>query len=451
MDQKQQTSRRDFMKTSTVAAVGAGVLGSIGAAPRAYADGTETIRVGLVGCGGRGTGAAVQALSTEGNVKLVAMADAFRDRLDSSYTNITKQMKDQPERVAVDEEHKFDGFDGYKKVLDSDIDLIILATPPGFRPIHFEAAVNAGKHVFMEKPCAVDGPGIRKLLAAIEVSKKKNLKVGVGLQRHHQPHYIETVEALQNGVIGDILAYRCYWNGGGVWDPRKSREECKSEMEYQMRNWYYYVWLCGDHICEQHIHNLDVCNWIKNDVPVKAYGMGGRQVRTDKKYGEIYDHFAVEYEYGDGIRMYSQCRHIRNCWNSVTEHVQGAKGHADVSGGKIITGSETWNAPSKSNRKIRGNSKSTTNNPYQIEHDDLQAAIRNNTPYNEGDYGASSTMTAILGRMATYSGKPVSYEEALNSKIDLMPKEFTWEASPVSVPDADGYYPIPQPGTAKAF
>ncbi|MBI1311900.1 twin-arginine translocation signal domain-containing protein [bacterium] len=431
-----QNSRRDFLRNSTAAAVGASVLSGI--ASRAYAASDETIKVGLVGCGGRGTGAATQALSTEGPVKLVAMADAFEDQLESSLGRIKGALGDRSkERVAVDQ--KFVGFDAYKQMVAADIDLVILATPPGFRPIHFDAAVAAGKNVFMEKPVATDAPGVRKVLAAVKAAKDKNLKVGVGLQRHHQYPYIETLDRIKNGAIGDVVAMRCYWNSAGVWDPRKKREECSGEMEYQMRNWYYYTWLCGDHICEQHIHNLDVCNWLMDDFPAECNGMGGRQVRTDKKYGEIFDHFAVEYTYGNGTKMFSQCRHIPNCWNSVTEHAHGSKGYADLSGSRITAGSDKWRYEGKKN------------DPYQTEHDDLFAAIRNNQPYNEGEYGAKSTLTAIMGRMAVYSGKPVTWEDALNSEIDLMPEKFAWDAFPKVLPNDDGVYPIAIPGITKAF
>lgn len=436
----QSSSRRDFLKVTTATAVGTSILSTLGSSAHVYANGDDKIKVGLVGCGGRGTGAASQALSTKGNIKLEAMADAYRDRMDKSLSNLQKQFSGEPEKVDVAEEKKFVGFDAYQKLLDSGVDVVILATPPGFRPIHFEAAVEKGKHVFMEKPVATDVPGVRKVLEAAEKAKEKKLAVGVGLQRHHQANYIETINRLKDGAIGDITSMRCYWNSGGVWEPRLAREDAKSEMDYQMRNWYYYNWLCGDHINEQHIHNIDVCNWVKDAFPVQAYGLGGRQVRTDKKYGEIYDHFAVEFVYEDGTRLYSQCRHIRNCWNSVTEHAQGTKGFCDISGAKYeTTGGYKW--------RYRG--KKT--NPYQVEHDDLFAAIRQGTPYNEAEYGAKSTMTSILGRLATYSGKPVTWDEAMASNVSLMPKEFSWEGQPVTVPDENGYYPIPMPGISKVL
>ena len=434
----ERTSRRDFMKTSTAAAVGTGLLGGLALSPRAYASGSDMIRIGLVGCGGRGSGAAHQALSTKGNVKLVAMADAFEDQLQSSLRNLERQFGSHPERVAVDPDHQFVGFDAYEKLLASPVDLVILATPPGFRPIHFEAAVKAGKNIFTEKPLGVDGPGIRRVLTANEHAKAKNLKVGVGLQRHHQTAYLEAIDRIKSGAIGDVLAMRVYWNDGGVWEPRRSREQVKSEMEYQMRNWYYYVWLCGDHIVEQHIHNLDVGNWIKDGHPVRCWGIGGRQVLTDKRYGEIFDHHCVEYEYADGTRMFSQCRHQPNTWRSVTEHAVGTKGTANVSRPSIKSGGDEW--------RYRG----PTPNPYQVEHDDLFAAIRANRSYNEVENGAHSTLTAIMGRMATYSGKEVDWDSALNSQIDLMPERFAWNADPRIVPLADGSYPVAVPGVTKA-
>lgn len=433
---KSESTRREFLKTGSALSLGAVTLASL--SNNAFAAGDDTIRVGLVGCGGRGSGAAAQALSTAGNVKLVAMGDAFEDRLERSLKGIKAELKDRASMVEVDEEHKFVGFDAYKQVIDSDVDMVILATPPGFRPIHFEAAVAAGKHVFMEKPVATDAPGIRKVLAAAQEAKKKNLKVGVGLQRHHSAKYKETIARLQDGAIGDIRALHVYWNGGGVWDPRNTREEVSGEMEYQMRNWYYYNWLCGDHICEQHIHNLDVGNWVKDSYPVKCQGMGGRQYRTDKKYGEIYDHFAVEYTYEDGTKMFSQCRHIPNCWNSVSEHAIGAKGFSNIGDGKYETADDKWRFRDKDP------------NHYQVEHDDLFHAIRNDISYNEAENGAKSTLTSIMGRMATYSGKEVSFEEALNSQIDLMPTEFSWDANPPVMPLADGSYPIPMPGITRA-
>lgn len=422
-------SRRSFLQTSSVAA-SAAILGGLSVERAAHAQGSDTIKLALIGCGGRGSGACSQALSTEGSVKLIAMADAFKDRLDSSHKNIQKQ---HGEKVDVPEENKFIGFDAYKKAIAL-ADVVILATPPGFRPIHFEEAVKQGKNIFMEKPVAVDGPGIRRVLAAAKEAKKKNLKVAVGLQRHHQAGYIETIKRLHDGAIGDIVAARCYWNDSGVWVKKRLPEQ--TEMEYQMRNWYYFVWLCGDHIVEQHIHNLDVINWVKNGYPVRCHGIGGRQVRTGKEYGEIFDHHAVEFEYEDGSRCYSQCQHTHGCWSSVSEHVIGTKGLCDV-GGYSITGPNAWRVPRGTKEK----------NPYQQEHDDLFDAIRNDKPYNEAERGAMSTLTAIMGRTATYTGILVERDAVLNSQHARVPDKYDWNGTPPTLPDANGFYPIPVPGS----
>jgi myo-inositol 2-dehydrogenase / D-chiro-inositol 1-dehydrogenase len=433
------TGRRGFLQASTVAAATAAAA-SLSIQAVVHASGSDTVKVGLVGAGGRGTGAAAQALSTQGNVKLTAIGDAFEDRAKSAANGVKGGLGNMADRVDVADDHVFWGFDAYQKVIDSGVDLVILATPPGFRPIHFEYAVQAGKHIFMEKPVAVDAPGVRQVLEANKIAKQKGLKVGVGLQRHHEARYLDTVGRIKDGMIGDVLALRVYWNGGGVWDPPLSRENAKSEMEYQMRNWYYYNWLCGDHIVEQHIHNLDVGNWVMGAYPVRAHGMGGRQVRVDKKYGEIYDHHAVEFEFENGAVMYSQCRHIANCWNSVSEHCHGTKGSSDISGGRIsVTGGDSV--------RYRG----PNPNPYQVEHDDLFAAIRNGTEYNEADNGAMSSMTSILGRLATYSGQVVEMSEALASNVSLMPKSFAWDATPPVLPNAEGQYPIAIPGVTRVL
>jgi myo-inositol 2-dehydrogenase / D-chiro-inositol 1-dehydrogenase len=423
-------TRRNFLQSTSLAAGGL-ALGGLSTERAVHAQGSDTIKIALIGCGGRGSGAAAQALSTQGNVKLVAMADAFRDRLDNSFKDISKQHE---EKVNVPEEHKFVGFDAYKDAIKL-ADVVILATPPGFRSIHFEEAVKQGKNIFMEKPVAVDGPGVKRVLDAAEEAKKKNLKVGVGLQRHHQTGYIEAMKRIHGGGIGDIVAARAYWNDGGVWV--KERIPGETEMQYQMRNWYYFVWLCGDHIVEQHIHNLDVINWAKNGYPVRCHGMGGRQVRTGKQYGEIFDHHAVEYEYEDGSRLFSQCRHIRGCLSDVSEHLIGTKGKADLRDGE-------WQVGGSNHYFQRGNVRG--NAPYQQEHDDLFAAIRNDKPYNEAFNGAMSSLTAIMGRLATYSGKMIEREEVLKSDVALVPDKYSWDGNPPTRPDENGFYPIPIPG-----
>lgn len=436
-------TRRSFLKNASTAVAGGALLGALpierfalGASPG------DTIRIALVGAGGRGRGAAAQALRTNGDVKLVAVADAFKNSLEGGLKQIQSEFKDRPERLAVTEDTKFVGLDAYKKAIEL-ADVVVIATPPGFRPIHFEEAVRQGKHVFMEKPVAVDAPGVRRVLAAAAEAKKRNLKVGVGLQRRHQNGYIETVKRLQEGAAGDIVAMRVYWNGGPV-GPKARRSDLEkalgrppTEMEYQIRNWYMFNWLCGDHIVEQHIHNLDVANWVLNGYPVRAWGMGGRAYQKGLDSGEIFDHHAVQYEYANGVRVFSECRQIPGCWNSVSEHVHGSKGNSNV-GGYTITGPNAW--------KYRGGGK----DPYQQEHDDLFDAIRNDKPYNEAEYGAKSSLTAILGRMCTNSGKEISWDEAMNSQIDLMPSEFSWDAKPKVLPDENGIYPFATPGKTVA-
>ena len=435
-------SRREFIKTSSIVAAGGALASTLSLARSAHAAGDDTIKLALIGCGGRGSGACSQALSTSGPVKLVAMADAFRDRLDGALSGLSREHKD---RVDVPEDKRFVGFDAYQKAIDSGVDMVILATPPGFRPIHFEAAVKAGKNVFMEKPVATDALGVRKVLAAAEEAKRKNLKVGVGLQRRHQAHYLESIKRVQDGDIGEVLAMRVYWNGDTPW--RHTRNELKSkypnltEMEYQMRNWYYFVWLCGDNIVEQHIHNLDIAYWVKGVLPVRGNGMGGREVHKERDDGEKFDHHCVELEYDDGTRVFSQCRHIPGCWQSVSEHAHGTKGNMSIddgSGARFET---------KGGKKF--NVRKQGKNPYQVEHDDLFAAIRADLPYNEAQRGAESTMMAIFGRMLTYSGQNLSWDEAINSKISVMPKEFSFDATPPVVPDSDGYYPVPVPGRTR--
>jgi predicted dehydrogenase len=425
--------RRTFIQgAGTLAAASLSAAPSLAAAQESAAGDAE-LRVALIGCGGRGTGACRQALNT-GNNRLVAMADAFPDRLEESLSNISAA---HPEAVDVPEERKFVGFDAFKKAIDEDVDVVILTTPPGFRPEHFDYAVSKGKHIFMEKPVAVDGPGIRKVMEAAAVAKEKKLCVGVGLQRHHSFKYQDTVRAIEDGAIGKPVALRVYWNSGGVWvKPRKPQW---NEMQYQMRNWYYFNWLCGDHIVEQHIHNLDVGNWVMGKTPVRAVGMGGRQVRKGAEHGEIYDHHAVEYIYDDGTRMHSQCRHQKQVWNSVSEHVHGSGGTCNVGAGRIETyGGDKWRFEGKDS------------DAYQREHDVLFEAIRTGREHNEAVRGAEATLTAILGRMATYTGRAVTWEEALNSPRMLRPEgELTWDTVPRSLPGDDGLYPIPTPGVYK--
>ena len=445
MNTDNKNSRREFVKTSALLTGGVMTMPLLSKA-NFFSGADDTIKVALIGCGGRGTGAAMQACLTKQNVKIVAMADAFRDRIDNCYKSLTVDdinegsgtPKNIKNRIDVPEERKYIGFDGYKKAM-AHADVVILTTPPGFRPIHFEEAVNQGKQIFMEKPVATDPAGIKRVLDAAEIAKQKKLNVVVGLQRHYQNSYRALYK--NKNLIGDITSAQAWWNNDGVWvNPRKYNQ---TEMEYQMRNWYYFNWLCGDHINEQHIHNIDVINWFKGAYPVKAQGMGGRQVRKGKDHGEIYDHHYVEFHYADGSILNSQCRHIPGTMSKVDELITGTKG-------KIFCGAA--HIKDHAGNLLFQFDKKTENDPYQTEHDELFAAIaKGEYKFADAGNGARSTMTSILGRMATYSGQVMDWEKTIASGISIMPKEFSWNAMPPVVPDEDGRYPIAVPGKTKYF
>ncbi len=443
MSDSNGSSRREFVKQTSLLAGGLIAAPAIGRT-NYFSGADDTIKIALIGCGGRGTGAALQALLTKQNVKLVAMADAFRDNLDKCYkslmaddlSDVNGAEGNVQKKVAVPEENKFTGFDAYLKAIAL-ADVVILATPPGFRPIHFAEAVRQNKHVFMEKPVATDTAGIKKVLETAALAKQKKLNVVVGLQRHYQNSYKELFK--RKDQIGEITSAQAWWNNDGVWvRPRKPGQ---TEMEYQMRNWYYFVWLCGDHINEQHIHNLDVINWFKGGYPVKAQGMGGRQVRVGKEYGEIFDHHYVEFHYADGSILNSQCRHIPGTMSKVDELLIGTKG-------KIQCGAA--NITDLSGKVLYQYDLKGENNAYQTEHDELFAAIaKGEYKFADAENGARSTMTALLGRMATYSGQVIDWDKAINSNLNLQPEKYAWDASPRSVPDANGYYAIAVPGVLK--
>ena len=428
-------NRRNFIKgSSALLAGGAMVGGTLPIARAAHAYGSDVIKIGLIGSGGRGSGAADQAMNTTGgDVRLVAMGDVFADRLQQSYR--TLQGGKNKDKIDVTDDTRFVGLDAYKRVLDTNCDLVILATPPGFRPLHFEAAVEAGKQIFAEKPIATDAPGVRRFLAANEKAKEKGLAVAIGLQRHHEVAYKETIEQLKGGAIGDIIFCRCYWNQAELWV--RNRQENESELSYQMRNWYYFNWLCGDHIVEQHIHNIDVINWLMDGPPEKAEGMGGRQVRTGKEYGQIYDHHAVEFTYPNGVKMLSMCRHIPKCWNSVSEFAHGTKGWCDISGAKIYDRNNKLVWKSEGNR-----------NGHQEEHHDLFRDLRAGKKPQEGKRGAESTMTAIMGRMATYSGQELTWNKVLNSELKLADFDSikSLDDKAPLMPDSEGRYEVINPG-----
>jgi predicted dehydrogenase len=440
-DKANLKTRREFLETSAKVAGTGLILGSLPISMSAYAGAAGEIKIAVVGCGGRGTGAVTQAIEADPDVRLVAMADVFADRLETSFTNLSKKYEGKG-KIQVTDASKFTDFDGYKKVIDM-ADVVILTTPPGFRPLHFEYAVQQGKHVFMEKPVATDVAGIKRVLEAGKLARKKKLNVVVGLQRHYQKNYRTVEKLLQDGKAGDIVSGQVYWNSAGVWV--RPRKEAYTELEYQMLNWYYFTWICGDHILEQHIHNIDVANWYIGATPVSAQGMGGRETRTGKDHGQIFDHHFVEFVYPEGQVISSQCRHQRGCMNRVEEVFQTTKGQITVNGGNkgMI---KAYNGQSILDYKSENDI-----NPYQQEHNELFAAIKaGEHRLDNTNYGAESTMTAILGRMATYSGQQITWEEAMATDLKLVPDNLTSfsDKAPV-MPDEQGMYPVAVPGKTR--
>lgn len=436
-------SRRSFVKAAGVTTASVAAASQI--ARTAHAQGSDEIRFVVIGCGGRGTGAAQNIMNTKGNVKLVGIADAFGKKAEQAIKVLSRKY---PDKVDVPADRIFTDLDGYKAAIDLDCDLVVIATPPAFKPQQFEYAVNKGRHIFMEKPVASDATGVKRVLAAVEESKKKNLMVGIGLQRRHEPQYMETVQRLHDGAIGDIIALRVYWNGGGIW--HRGRDTAQgllpagtelTEMAYQCNNWYHFNWLCGDQICEQHIHNLDVGCWVKGEYPVECNGMGGREQRMDgdATKSQIFDHTFCEYTFADGTKMFSQGRHLANAWNIVDEFAHGSKGTSKPSGS--IEGANPWKFEGK---RLGG---------HQQEQHDLIEALMRGEIYNEGEYGAKSTFTAILGREACYSGKVIKWEELMANGKELCPgiDDYTLKSTPPVVPGPDGAYPHPVPGKYSPF
>ena len=420
MDKKSSISRRGFLKTT---AAGAVTLAG-GGVNLAFGQASAALRAGLIGCGGRGKGAAGDCVKSSPGVKIVALADAFKDRVDDARRELSRLGKDQAD---IPPERCFVGLDAYQKLIASDVDLVLMATPPAFRPIHLAEAVKAGKHVFMEKPVAVCPAGVRSVIASAAVADEKKLGIVAGTQRRHQGNYLETMKRIHDGAIGQIVSGQCYWNQGGLWV--HGRKEQYSDVEWQMRNWLYFTWLSGDHICEQHVHNLDVINWAFNSPPAMVYGMGGRAARKGKQHGNIYDHFCIEYEYASGARTISQCRQIDGASHRVGERVVGTKGVSDCAG--LIAdhkGNEIWRY------------KGSHQNPYVQEHADLIASIRAGKPRNEAKRIAASTMTAVMGRMSAYTGRAFKWDWVMKaSKLDLMPKDLKFGPRPAA--------PVSKPGT----
>jgi predicted dehydrogenase len=397
-----------------------------------------TIKIGLVGCGGRGGGAITNALRNAAtkDVKFIAVADAFKNRVDSLAQNVSRNF---PEQTDIPEERRFVGLDCCEQLLKTDCDVVLLCEPPGFRPRDFKAAVDSGKHIFAEKPVAVDSPGVRMFMAANAKAKANKQIVVVGHHLRFETKHIEPIKMLHDGAIGELLYTRIFFNTGGIWN--RPRQEGMTEMQYQVNNWYHFNWLSGDHLVEQHVHDIDVMNWFMGDQhPIEANGMGGSAVRV-RSTSEIFDYHTIEYTYANGVRGFSACRQIPGCWDSFSEHAYGTKGHIDIDGHGtarlFIKGKEpqTWA------RNTIG---------HQIEMDVLFDAIANGKEFNNGDIGATATMTAILGRMATYGGKIVKWDEVLNSPHDTFPRSLAWDADPGPKPDEYGNYPCAIPGVTPA-
>jgi predicted dehydrogenase len=408
-------SRREALLTTSALAASALAF------PAFAAKGANRLKVGVIGCGGRGRGAAKDCLTASPDTEIVALGDMFPERIKTALDEFAKFENGLSSRAAVQPDRCFTGFDAYQKVLASDIDVAILATPPGFRPIHFAAAVDAGKHIFFEKPVAVDPAGIRKVLEAAQKAKDKNLSIVTGTQRRHEDCYLEAMKRIKDGAIGEVQSASVYWNQGGLW--MNKRQESWSDMEWQLRNWLYFTWLSGDHIVEQHVHNLDVAHWYMDANPTRVMAMGGRQSRTSPDYGNAFDHFACEFEYEGGRRVTSYCRQVDLCSGRVEEVIYGTKGQAILASGRAqITGASPWRWDAKQE------------DPYVQEHKDLVASITGTGPrLNEAQRVAESTMMAIMGRMSAYTGKNLTWQQAMDSKLDLAPQAY--ELGSIATPE----------------
>jgi len=422
-------TRRNFLtSTSKAAMFGAMAAPFVLRAKDEAKSNSETLKIGLVGCGGRGSGAAKQALMADPNVQLTAVGEVFEDRLTRGLEAL-KADKEISTRIKVDADHQFLGFDAYQKVIDSGVDVVILASPPGFRPTHLEAAIKAGKHVFCEKPMAVDAPGVRRVLKAAEEAKAKNLSLVAGFCWRYNLAERAAMERVLDGDIGEIRSSYSTYLTGGLW--MNPRQPNWTDMHWQLKNWLYFTWLSGDHLVEQAVHSVDKMSWAMRDQPpLRVVGLGGRQTRTDAAYGHIYDHFSIVYEYPNDVRGFLVCRQQDNCASDNSDVIYGSEGNCRILGFRgmpFVTGKNAW--------KYKG----PRPDMYQVEHNELFKSIRNGEGRNDGKWMAQSTMLAILGRMAAYTGKSITWEEGLNSTEVLGPKELTWE-KPIPVP------PVAMPG-----
>jgi predicted dehydrogenase len=443
-NRQSSTSRRDFLRQSSGVLAGAALASAINV--RAHAGENNTIKIALVGCGGRGTGAAENALSTQGPTQLVAMADAFDDRLQASLKNLGGKFATQ---VDVPKDRQFVGIEGFKKAIDSIAPggVALLATPPAFRPIHVEYAVAKGCNVFMEKAFAVDAPGVRRILKAGQDAQKKNLKVAGGLMSRHSKPLGEAVDQLHKGLIGNLITCWAYREHAPVGFSNKSEGE--NELAHQIRNFHCFTWLNGSFLLDWLIHNLDVCCWCKDSWPVSAQGQGGRQTRTNPD--QLFDHYAVEYHFPDGTRLFAQGRHIDNCWGFFGDIIHGAKGSAVL--GEGVTNPRIFKGYAQTPEDVIWQYKGPPCNQYQVEHDLLFEAIRQNKPYNEAERSAYAAMTGILGRMAAESGQLITWKEAMASNLELAPglDNYTMTSNPPVMPDSKGNYPIAMPGVTKVL
>jgi len=429
--------RREFLARSG-ALVAASLASRLDIGRTAHAAGSDALRIGLIGCGGRGCGAAANALAVDPAARLTALCDAFADRMQNARKQLQKKA---PQQVAVDDAHCFSGFDGHRRLLESGVDVALLAEPPHFRPIHVEACVAAGVHAFVEKPMAVDAPGVRRILAAADKARQKKLSLVTGFETRYSPAAREAVGRVHDGQLGDLLAFQTTYNTGPLW--HRGRQPDWSEMQFQMRNWYYFTWLSGDHLVEQHVHYNDVICWImREEPPLAAWGYGGRQVRTESKFGDIFDHHSVVYEYAHGVRAYCYTRQQPGCYNENSKIVIGTKGQLRATRGWEILdhkGNKVWAAPPAQ--------KDAERNCFE----EMFAGIRAGKPIDDGLSMARSTMHAILGRMATHGGQRVTWDEAFASKLVLAPKSYAWDAEPPVLPGPDGHYPVPIPGVTKVL
>ncbi len=384
---------------------------------------SETVAVGLIGCGGRGTHAATNALKADPRVRITALADAFQNRVDVCLE--TLQVSEYKDRILVDDHQQFTGFDCYQQLIDSDVDVVLLCSPPHFRPAQMEAAVAAGKHIFCEKPIATDAPGVRRVMRACEEAERQHLNVVSGLCWRYDLGVTETMQRIKEGAIGEILSIHSNYLAGELWHHTRKPEW--SEMEYQCRNWLYFNWLSGDLITEQHIHTIDKGLWLMDDEPpIACYGMGGRQKRINEQWGNVYDHFATIYEWEYGTKMYSFCRQMNGCFSENECHVLGHSGSADILKNEIVKAYGTWR---REGRKP---------SMYDVEHEELFKAIRGEIPtINNGDYMCKSTLASLMGRDASYTGKRITWEEAWNDETKLGPDSYDWsdyQADPIAIP-----------------